>query len=117
MHKLVHMELMALFEEQPEQFEMSKFTTSSLDLIASIKTQIKQLAGEATLLNLDKQFKHSFIDRFPTDIPHIRDLPQDVYHNIELLPGAPISVNCMYVCPQKYCAGWKTLIDQHLAMG
>ena len=71
----------------------------------------------ADLLKLDKKFKHCFADCFPNDIPHTKDLPQDMYHNIELEPGTPVSVAQSYSCPQKYRPGWKTLIKQHLAAG
>lgn len=43
------MELMVLFEENMECFDMTQFTTGPPDLITTIKTQIEQLAGEATL--------------------------------------------------------------------
>ncbi|KAF8228172.1 hypothetical protein L208DRAFT_1292714 [Tricholoma matsutake] len=93
------------------------FTTGPPDIIATIKAQIAQLAGEATLQKLDKQMKDSFVDRFPSDTPHVKDLPCNVYHHIQLLPGAPVSVSCPYGCPWKYQTGWKTLIDQHVAAG
>jgi len=109
------MELMALFDENPNRFDMTAFTTSLPDIIATIRTQISQLAGEATLWKLDTQMKDSFADHFPLDILHVTDLPCDVYHHIKLLPGAPISVSCTYGCPRKYWSGWKTLIDQHVA--
>ena len=112
---LVHMELIALFDENPGRFDITASTTGPPDLIAAIKTRITQLAGEATLGKLDKQIKESFVDRFPSDIPHATDLPHDIYHHIKLLPGAPVSVSHAYGCPQKYCAGWKTLINQHVA--
>jgi hypothetical protein len=114
---LVHMELMALFEENVERFNLDAFTTSPPDVVAAIKVQIKQLAGLATLHKLDLSMKAQFLDRFPSDIPHVTKLPTDVYHHIELLPGAPISVAQAYGCPQKYRTGWKTLIDQHAAVG
>jgi hypothetical protein len=111
------MELRALFDENEAHFDMEPFKTSPPDLIVTIKTQIEQLAGQATLQKLDKQTKESFADRFPSDIPHVKDLPHDVYHHIQLLPGAPMSVSHAYGCPRKYRAGWKTLIDQHAAAG
>jgi hypothetical protein len=114
---LVHMELMALFDENPEHFDMTAFTTSPPDLIATIKTWIAQLAGEATLRKLDKQTKDAFVDHFPSNIPHVKDLPCTVYHHIKLMPGAPVSVSRAYGCPRKYRMGWKTLIDQHVAAG
>lgn len=96
---------------------MSACTTGTPDIIASIKAWITQLAGEATLLKLDKAMKTQFGDWFPSDIPHVRDLPHDVYHWIQLLPGAPVSISHPYGCPRKYCTGWKSLIDQHVAAG
>lgn len=57
------------------------------------------------------------MDCFPTDIPHANDLPMNVYHHIEVTPGAPISVDCAYSCPRKYREGWKMLIEQHSKAG
>jgi len=114
---LVHMELMALFDENPGHFDMTASTTGLLDLITTIKTQIVQLAGEATLRKLDKQMKESFVNCFPSNIPHVMDLPRDIYHHIKLLPGTPVSVSHAYGCPRKYHAGWKMLINQHVAAG
>ena len=114
---LVHMELRALFDENEERFNLEAFTTGPPNVIAAIKVQLKQLAGLATLQKLDLKMKAQFPDRFPTDIPHVTKLPTDVYHRIELLPGAPVSVARAYGCPRKYRAGWKTLLDQHAAAG
>jgi hypothetical protein len=97
--KLVHEELRALFEENPACFEFEKYTTGPPDVVASIKARIKQLAGEADLQKLDKAFKQRFADQFPSDIPHVKDLPRNVYHNIELKLGAPVSVARSYSCP------------------
>jgi len=111
------MELMALFDENPEHFDMTAFMTGLPNLIATIKTRIVQLAGEATLQKLDKQTKDAFVDCFPSDIPHVKDLPRTIYHHIKLMPGALVSVLCVYGCPHKYRMGWKMLIDQHIAAG
>ncbi|KAF8224821.1 hypothetical protein L208DRAFT_1309062, partial [Tricholoma matsutake] len=66
---------------------------------------------------LDTQYKRSFNDCFPSDIPHAADLPKDVYHHIKIKLDLPISMGHAYSCPQKYWQGWKTLIDQHAAVG
>ena len=99
---LVHCELLSVFEENPIRFDLEAHTTESLDLIASIQTHIKQLAGQKILQSLNTQYKKSFHDHFPNDIPHTRDLPTDVYHHIEIKPGWPISVGHVYSCPCKY---------------
>jgi hypothetical protein len=117
LRRLVHCELMAVFEENPERFNMEEYTTESPDIVASIRARIEQLAGEKILQSLDAKYKKSFNDRFPTDIPHATKLPTDVYHHIEIKPGRPISVGRAYSCPRKYREGWKTLIDQHVAAG
>jgi hypothetical protein len=49
--------------------------TEALDIIASIQTRIKQLAGLKILKSLDAQYKKKFNNRFPKDIPHTKDLP------------------------------------------
>jgi hypothetical protein len=38
----------------------------------------------AELLHMDATFKRKYMDWFPTNLPHVRDLPTDVYHHIEL---------------------------------
>lgn len=98
-------------------FNFNQHTTSSPDIITSICMCIEQLVGQKILQTLDKKFKTSFSNRFPSNIPHARDLLEDVYHHIEIKPGLPISVGHAYSCPQKYREGWKTLIDQHVAAG
>ena len=108
---------MALFDENTECFDMVVFMTRPPDLITTIKTQIAQLAGEAILQKLNKQTKETFANHFPSNIPHVKDLPCTVYHHIKLLPGAPVSVLHAYECPWKYWTGWKILIDQHVAAG
>lgn len=85
-------------------------------VIGAIQTQITELATLAELQDLDQKFKEKYHDHFPSDIPHVRDLPCDVYHNIELHMGAPVSVAQAYGCLWKYCPGWKILIEQHLAV-
>jgi hypothetical protein len=87
------------------------------DIVCSIHTRIEQLAGQRLLRSLNNKFKDSFADHFPTDIPHAKDLPCDVYHHIEIKLGLPISVGRAYSCLRKYRESWKTLIDQHAAAG
>ena len=113
----VHEELRELFNENPDRFDFHSHTTPLISLIASVKERITQLASSEVLLALDKKFKKMYHDRFPTDIPHTEDLPHDVYHNIEIKPGLPISVGRSYSCPRKYRDSWKTLIEQHAAAG
>ncbi|KAF8220372.1 hypothetical protein L208DRAFT_1221180, partial [Tricholoma matsutake] len=68
---------------------------------------IEELAASKVLESLDSMYKERYADRFPTDIPHASELPTDIYHHIEVIPGSPISVGCAYSCPRKYREGWK----------
>ncbi|KAF8235872.1 hypothetical protein L208DRAFT_1254475, partial [Tricholoma matsutake] len=87
--------------------------TDAKVLQIAIRKCIGELSGQLVLEKLDSVYKDCYSDRFPTDIPHAKDLPMNVYHHIEVKPGAPISVGRAYSCPRKYCEGWKTLIEQH----
>jgi Reverse transcriptase (RNA-dependent DNA polymerase) len=96
---------------------MQAHTVGDLNIVGLIKMCIEQLAATSRLAKLDKIYKEKYTDSFPTDIPHVCDLPTDVYHHIDVKPGVPISTARAYSCPRKYCEGWKTLIDQHYAAG
>ena len=115
--KLLHCELLQHFEEHPHKFNMEKHSVIGPNILGLVTTRIQQLATQARLAKLDAKMKKKFVDRFPSDIPHVRDLPRDVYHHIEVKPGVAISTAHAYSCPRKYCDGWKTLIDQHYAAG
>jgi hypothetical protein len=115
--KLVHCELQLRFEQHPSKFNMTAYTTGDQNIVGLVTTRIHQLAAEERLAKLDQKFKKRFADRFPSDLPHVQDLPHDVYHHIEVKPGIPISTARAYSCPRKYREGWKTLIDQHYTAG
>lgn len=113
----LHEELNALFEENPSGFDHTKNTSVGPCIIRAVWMCIAELATLAELQHLDQTFKEKYQDRFLTDISHVKDLPHDIYHSIQLHPGAPVSVAQAYGCPWKYWPGWKILIEQHLAAG
>ena len=100
-HKLIHCELLVHFEKYPHKFNMQTHTVGDHNIIGIIKMHIKQLTAEAQLKKLDDKFKKKYADGFPSDIPHICDLPWDVYHHIEVKPGATNSTTHTYSCPHK----------------
>jgi hypothetical protein len=114
---IMHEELHGHFKKQPSKFDLSKHCTGTSNLVGLIMTRITQLATESHLSNLDVKMKCKFNNPFPTNIPHMQDLPTDVYHHIEVKLGVAISTARAYSCPHKYHDGWKTLIDQHYAAG
>jgi hypothetical protein len=88
--------------ENTAQFDFDSYTSSGINLISAIKVRIDQLAQKELLQTLDKKYKRKFEDRFPKDIPHTDQLPTNVYHNIDIKLGRPISVARAYSCPRKY---------------
>jgi hypothetical protein len=110
-------ELNCKFGEDPERFDFELYSTDPPCIISAIRKRIKELSSKKVLEKLDAMYKAKYSDHFPEDIPHAKDLPMDVYHNIEVKPGAPISVGRAYSCPRKYREGWKTLIEQHSKAG
>jgi hypothetical protein len=114
---IMHKELHGHLKKQPSKFDLSKHCIGTSNLVGLITTCITQLATESRLSKLDLKMKCKFNDQFPTNIPHMQDLPTNVYHYIEVKPGVAISMAHVYSCPHKYCDGWKTLINQHYAVG
>lgn len=50
-------------------------------------------------------------------IPHVNDLPTDVYCCIKLKDANKTVTMRSYSSPQKYCEAWCTLIDSHETAG
>ncbi|KAG6825008.1 hypothetical protein H0H87_010571, partial [Tephrocybe sp. NHM501043] len=80
-------------------------------VIALIHTRIEQLApavaataaqqAKATRLQeLNKRLKEEYVDCFADHLPHIQNLPDDVYHRIELIPGTTFTPSKGYDCPK-----------------
>lgn len=84
---------------------MDDHSISNPNIISLLKTHIQQLATQAHLGKLDLKFNNKFTNHFPTDIPHVCDLPTNIYHHIEVKPGISVSTAQAYSCPQKYREG------------
>jgi hypothetical protein len=50
-------------------------------------------------------------------IPHVDQLPTDVYCRIKLKDVSKTITTCTYTSPQKFKEAWATLIQQHLDAG
>ncbi|THG94041.1 hypothetical protein EW026_g7348 [Hermanssonia centrifuga] len=87
------------------------------DIVASIRQRIDELALLDILARENKQMRDTFSDIFPDDIPHINELPTDVYHRFRLKDPNAVIARRQYECPKKYRKAWKTLLQQHLAAG
>ncbi|THG93544.1 hypothetical protein EW026_g7718 [Hermanssonia centrifuga] len=87
------------------------------DIVASIQQRIEELALLDVLVKENEQMRLKFADCFPADIPHLNELPTDVYHHFRLKDPNAIIARRQYECPKKYREAWKTLLQQHLHAG
>lgn len=60
--------------------------------------------------------KEEFVDIF-SEIPHLDELPTDVYGQIKLKGMSKTVQMCTYSTPHKYREAWAILIKQHLDAG
>jgi hypothetical protein len=87
-----------------------------IDKIAAIRERIKVLAAQKELQRLGESLKTEFKDVF-SEIPHIDELPMDVYCRIKLKDASKSIQTRTYSTPRKYREAWGTLIKQHLDAG
>jgi hypothetical protein len=85
--------------------------------IAVVCTRIEGLLSAQKLRDMDTEFKELYADLFPSDIPHVSELPVDVEMSIKLRNPQQPMVARAYSCPCKYRESWGTLIQQHLVAG
>lgn len=88
-----------------------------IPIIAYVRTRIVELAEQDRLAKLDAKMKAKHKDRFPTDIPHTSELPNDVHHRIVVSDAKKIRVSRAYTCPRKFRESWRILIEQHEKAG
>ncbi|OJT13288.1 Transposon Tf2-12 polyprotein, partial [Trametes pubescens] len=86
-------------------------------VIAAIRERVEELATLEQLKAEDAAIKTRYVDLFPDDIPHVNQLPTDVWHEINLKDANLTIVRRQYDCPKRYRDAWKTLLDQHISAG
>jgi hypothetical protein len=111
--KKVQSELKRVLEQRkvPAEPELSKSS-----VIGAVRERIEILAGLEKLKALGERVKTEFKDVFEP-IPHVDELPTDVYCRIKLKDSARTIASRSYSCPRKYKEAWSTLIQQHLDAG
>lgn len=84
--------------------------------LAAVRTRIETLAASERLQRLGTQLVDEFKDVFEP-LPHVKDLPSEVYCTIQLKDANRRIATRSYGTPRKYKQAWETLIQEHLAAG
>ncbi|GBE85803.1 Transposon Tf2-1 polyprotein [Sparassis crispa] len=106
--------------EQCTQQHLINCEVTSTDAIATvqaIRQRAEDLAYQGSLKSHNTAMKHEFHDLFPDDIPHLNDLPTNIYHRFTLKDPNMVIQHRQYTCPKKYREAWKHLLDGHLSAG
>jgi hypothetical protein len=87
-----------------------------IDALAAIRLRIESLTAQEQLDRLSDEVKKKYAKVFEP-IPHIDELPTDVYCRIQLKDAYKKISTRLYSTPHKYKEAWSTLIQQHLDAG
>ena len=96
---------------------LSTTETSCEHLAKALDDQINILAVWDDLGRYEQEIRGEFEDRFPSDIPHVTRLLDNIYHQFHLKDLEKIVKCRSYACPKKYRDAWRQLLDQHLSAG
>jgi hypothetical protein len=87
-----------------------------IDVIAAVRVRVETLAAQEQLDTLSEAVKTKYSKVF-NPIPHMDQLPTDVYCHINLKDTSKTITTCTYTSPRKYREAWAELIQQHLDTG
>ena len=90
---------------------------ASVCAVMEARMQVQDFASMPDLHLWNERLKAEFNDLFPEDIPHVNNLPDDVYHRFHLKEHLKVMKPRQYSCPRHYMDKWKTLLQQHLDKG
>src|SRR6202167_1497175 len=114
--KLMVAELNMVCYDRRRHTEFKFEQVKPIDKVAAIRERIEILAAQKELQLLGESLKTEFKDVF-SEIPHINELPTDVYCRIKLKDASKSIQTRTYSTPRKYREAWGTLIKQHLDAG
>ena len=87
-----------------------------VDIVGAVRQRIEFLNSQEQLDCLSDSVRTKYKDVF-SEIPHIDDLPTDVYCRIKLKDATKTVTMRSYSMPRKYKDAWAILIQQHLDVG
>jgi hypothetical protein len=114
--KLLVAELKMVCAERRTLYDHKLEKTAPIDLVAAMRDRIETLNTQEQLDRLSDAVKEKYKDIF-SPIPHLDDLPTDVYCRIQLKDATKTFATRSYSTPRKYKEAWSTLIQQHLDAG
>ena len=87
-----------------------------VDIVAAIRVRVETLTAQEQLDRLSEATKAKY-SRVFNPIPHVDELPTDVYCCIKLKDASKMITTRTYTSPRKFKEAWATLIQQHLDAG
>ena len=114
--KLMVAELNLVCQERKCMTMHSFEVVKLVDIVTVIQERIETLATQDKLKVLGTALKSEFRNVF-APIPHLDELPMDVYCCIKLKDASQSVKTRLYTTPRKYREAWVILIKQHLDAG
>lgn len=111
-HKLVSAELKLACHKQNQ----ASMKIELVNIFTAIQQTIENVVAKIDLEKMGAQMVTEYHNVFEP-IPHVNQLPTDVYCNIQLKDATQQITSRLYSTLQKYREAWKTLIEQHLNAG
>jgi hypothetical protein len=115
-HKLMVSELNMVCSNRLINIKQKFEQVQTPDVVGAIRQRMEVMAAQQKLADLGKTIINEYADVF-APIPHIDELPTDIYCRIRLKDTSKSIHARSYSTPQKYRDAWKTLIQQHLDAG
>jgi hypothetical protein len=109
-------QLKHVLSQRQQRLSSHNDATFSLHVLAAIRTRIESLTAQTKLKELGKSLIEEFKPVF-SPIPHIDNLPTDVYCRIKLKDATKTITTRSYSTPRKFRDAWQILIGQHLEAG
>jgi hypothetical protein len=91
-------------------------SVKQVDVVAAVRVRLETLAAQEQLSRMSDAVKDKYSKVF-NPIPHVDELPSDVYCRIKLKDASKTITTRTYSSPRKYKDAWATLIQQHLDAG
>jgi hypothetical protein len=91
-------------------------TVLEVNVVTAVRVHMETLAAQEQLDYMLEAVKTKYVKVF-NPIPHVDELPTDVYCCIKLKDPNKTFATCSYSSLHKYKAAWMELIQQHLDAG